>query len=510
MYCPACDKNFGPVHSRCPECDSWLRVSGPEAEDGGHDHAAQGAPGTGSQAIDWAAPASHGGWGGSRSAPAAPGDQWLGGAASGWGQSQAPPSAGWLGGDSGDGGSGWHPARTPQTSGWLGGGGPEGEGDGWGSVAAPAEPLSALVDEALESDEDPEEDWDEIPEDEVSEPLDLDEVLTAVPQPSPYRWVAVVLVVLLVGGGLFLLRPASGPEVAGEPPQSAAGTSDVVVPPEILLGSAAESAGEGMFEVAAAQAATAVDLLARSGGDPAALADARLSLASYSMEAGDFATGLEQYRQLSRAYPDDATYAGLFDEALQRAEKAGRIEANEAYEEATSLFAAGEFNSALQVAREALDLYEENRGSRAQLASAHALMGRSLSKLRSYGQAEEHLAAAVEYDPSVRQYRQDLAAVSTYTTPQVETAPAQPRVIVVKPEPKNYPTKRTRIRRRASRPQRQPERAAAAPQPASPSRPRTAAPPPAPRKREAGLRPPGGESGLKSYYNTYKSAFDRD
>ncbi|MBS2034037.1 hypothetical protein JST97_03565 [bacterium] len=31
MYCPACDKEFSPVHSRCPECKGWLRVSGPAA-----------------------------------------------------------------------------------------------------------------------------------------------------------------------------------------------------------------------------------------------------------------------------------------------------------------------------------------------------------------------------------------------------------------------------------------------------------------------------------------------
>lgn len=31
MYCPACDKEFSPVHSRCPECKGWLRVSGPPA-----------------------------------------------------------------------------------------------------------------------------------------------------------------------------------------------------------------------------------------------------------------------------------------------------------------------------------------------------------------------------------------------------------------------------------------------------------------------------------------------
>ncbi len=29
MYCPSCDKSYGAVHSRCPECHSWLKVSAP-------------------------------------------------------------------------------------------------------------------------------------------------------------------------------------------------------------------------------------------------------------------------------------------------------------------------------------------------------------------------------------------------------------------------------------------------------------------------------------------------
>ena len=29
MYCPSCDKSYGAVHSRCPECHSWLKMSAP-------------------------------------------------------------------------------------------------------------------------------------------------------------------------------------------------------------------------------------------------------------------------------------------------------------------------------------------------------------------------------------------------------------------------------------------------------------------------------------------------
>ena len=29
MHCPACDKEFSPVHSRCPDCNGWLRTSKP-------------------------------------------------------------------------------------------------------------------------------------------------------------------------------------------------------------------------------------------------------------------------------------------------------------------------------------------------------------------------------------------------------------------------------------------------------------------------------------------------
>lgn len=31
MYCPSCDKSYGAIHSRCPECHSWLKVSPPSS-----------------------------------------------------------------------------------------------------------------------------------------------------------------------------------------------------------------------------------------------------------------------------------------------------------------------------------------------------------------------------------------------------------------------------------------------------------------------------------------------
>jgi tetratricopeptide (TPR) repeat protein len=35
MYCPSCDKKYGAIHSRCPECHSWLKVSAPASHRGG-------------------------------------------------------------------------------------------------------------------------------------------------------------------------------------------------------------------------------------------------------------------------------------------------------------------------------------------------------------------------------------------------------------------------------------------------------------------------------------------
>ncbi len=177
MYCPSCDKSYGAIHSRCPECHSWLKVSAPSSarsKSGKTGTFSAVSPGQGSvgasavstvprdSGISWADPApaskwdsgSSGTWGDPPGSPEAPSTGleagWGGGAsASAWGESAgtswsgsepasaapapapAPKPNGWLGGEADDdwGGGGLAtsppvgsaPKPRPQSNGWLGG-----------------------------------------------------------------------------------------------------------------------------------------------------------------------------------------------------------------------------------------------------------------------------------------------------------------------------------------------------------------------------------------------------
>lgn len=167
MYCPSCDKTYGAIHSRCPECHSWLKVSAPSGS------RAKSAKASASKAP--APPAAGGGvstlpreneapisW----ADPAPDTNQWSGDSGNDWGTpepsravAQAPPtemapSDSW-GGGGGGGGGGWDtqdsssswgggqstspaPAKA-DNSGWLNGGDSE---DGWGGGGLAASPPS--------------------------------------------------------------------------------------------------------------------------------------------------------------------------------------------------------------------------------------------------------------------------------------------------------------------------------------------------------------------------------
>ena len=181
MYCPACDKEFSPVHSRCPECKGWLRVSGPTvgAKAGGTSRPAvplasdnsssKTTPVTGANVALPSRPVANkgvslGAAGPSAPAATAPTPSQTPPASAGWGASSAAPTNGW-GLDSGSSspsaeatargglGSGWEgsssfgsapaPTAPPAPSGW---GTPAAEAPpapaaaGWGAAAPPAAP----------------------------------------------------------------------------------------------------------------------------------------------------------------------------------------------------------------------------------------------------------------------------------------------------------------------------------------------------------------------------------
>ncbi len=147
MYCPSCDKSYGAVHSRCPECHSWLKVSAPANHRSKSASASSASPGTTGvvstldKETSWPEP-------GSAPAPSAwaseSNESWsdaLPAAAPKKGISVDPApastaSAGWSGGGgwgedaSASGGSDWSAAKMPTSTptrpassggGWLGG-----------------------------------------------------------------------------------------------------------------------------------------------------------------------------------------------------------------------------------------------------------------------------------------------------------------------------------------------------------------------------------------------------
>ena len=183
MYCPSCDKSYGAVHSRCPECHSWLKVSAPanhrsKSAKAASASGAAGAVSTLDKEPSWpeqSRSASPPAWGGSSSeswsdalptssAPQEPAPAtkaqggWSGGG--GWGDESSSewsgvtkmPSAGpmspassggWLGGEdaSSSGGSEWSAPKpvskspvspAPTGGGWLGGQDNDEQDDGWG------------------------------------------------------------------------------------------------------------------------------------------------------------------------------------------------------------------------------------------------------------------------------------------------------------------------------------------------------------------------------------------
>lgn len=177
MYCPSCDKTYGAVHSRCPECHSWLKVSAPSGSRSKGSKSGSFASGTPEQdtrdsgavstvprdsAISWADPSPDdspaGAWGSgssssdwadepesaAASAPIAP--------SSGWGSS-AGSSGGWDTPGKAAAGSAWggseqasavgtskpSAAPAPSGQGWLGGDQPQDDWGGGGlSASAPA------------------------------------------------------------------------------------------------------------------------------------------------------------------------------------------------------------------------------------------------------------------------------------------------------------------------------------------------------------------------------------
>lgn len=500
MFCPSCQKNFGPVHSRCPECNSWLKVSPPETAARPAMASAKTATPAMADEVDWAAPAavssSHGsdeaGWGGSpsgwgaSSSPSAWGNDYdTPTAASGpaWGGApkvKTPENAGgWLG-DESSGGSLWEPNGEPVTQGKNWGGAPAvatPTGGGWlgdqptddiswsdqGSA-----PLSSMVDEAISETEESFDDESWVDDDLVEEAEEYDvSSLEESHQTSAVKGLVAALIVLLLGSGFFLLRPAAAPAEASSEEVAA----DSLGVGRSMFKDAQLSLEGGLPEVAASQAVAAVGHLKEGGAPPEEIHQARELAAGAYVEAQEYEQALEQYEVLKSQ--DPKTFGPRYESVLTDFHKAERILAQGALQDATAALKNDDTNVAISSAQMALKKFEEHHGSKAQIGKAHGVLGQAYLEGRNLASAGEHLAKAVSMVPGAG-FESDLYRVREALQPRakkpVRTVVAPP----VKSSPK-YPTRSgpVTVRPRASKPAPQ----AAAPAPAAQARPKPQAAP---------------------------------
>ncbi|MBI3928136.1 MAG: tetratricopeptide repeat protein [Armatimonadetes bacterium] len=405
----------------------------------------------------------------------------------GGGDAWSKPQEGWL-----SAGTGPQAPPAPTAPGWGAGNGSQGGGS-----------FASMVDEAIEETR-----KDFVPSDTGSVyaeaggtvPVD-DELLLPVhraPRESPLKWFVALLLLLVVGAGAyFLVRKPEAPP----PPKASASES-----PEDYFKTGIEAFNGGNYEKAAMDMEVALATLKM---DPAREKDAlraREIMAHSSLKLEKFDRAEELYKELLRAYPNEAKYKKALAETRAAEVKANRARGEAVLKEARIAISNDEFQKSLTLGLEALELFENNQGTRPQLAQAHGVIGRSYTALGNSSKAAHHLRLAVDYDPSNSDYRnwlsQAAAGTAVYVAPEPErgTVVAPPKV----PKAGSYPTNKGRprpARPSGSRPT----------QPVAPPPPPPVRKPPPPRvttTTKSGTKPPrkGGiprnDDVLPSYRNS--------
>ncbi|MCA9796561.1 MAG: hypothetical protein KC910_32355, partial [Candidatus Eremiobacteraeota bacterium] len=464
-------------------------------------------------------------WGGAPKAPTPKTSGWLGAAeedaSSSWSggstATQAPSAgSGWLGGAGGAGGAapasegkdwaGAPRAETPTGGGWLGAE-PESttEDTMWGSGASssPKSSLSSMVDDAIEETERGDDYDDESWVDDEAEGGLEDEPLAGEVYEDPRggaegagaKILVALLIVIVLGCGFYLLQP-NMQEQAAEPVSTSETQIDHA---QSLLLEAKRTADEGQFELASVQALSAIDMMVEAKAEPAKIEEARMTLAKLYEAAQDYDKAADQYDLLISTGSDEAKYQALLDQAETKFDKQQRVVANGLLTDAKQQLKKDSFNSAISLANQALGLFEDHEGSRAQLGQCHGVLGLAYYHGYDYGHAEDHLEQAVDLYPGGG-YQSALYEVQAAYAPE-PTRRAAPKVTVIR-QSSSVPSGNRRVsHRRSRRSQSSGSSAAAAPAPApAPTRQKREAPA-FKRQKSSGLRPPGGSDGLKSYYN---------
>lgn len=301
---------------------------------------------------------------------------------------------------------------------------------------------------------------------------------------DPWFYVSLVLGLLIVGvfwTAVGRERPVHEEARAPAPVQAAPSAAD-------LVARAQEAYDQGNFDEAVLQARDAVTVLEGLGGDKAELLAARELLARSYANAGETEAALRVYRELVEMAPAETAYAAALEQLQSGIFKGRRARGEQLVAEGNQALADGDAATAIDDGRDALNLFRDSKGTSAQLASAHRLLGRAYYAQGDGYQARMHFEKALAVDPADSVSRQALAALEQQTRPRTVTprptrtyqpsrtyeAPAAPRTASSLPKP-SYPTARPK----------EPEYPTASYQPPQPYRPS-----PPPRVSLPNLPPP--------------------
>lgn len=401
MYCPSCDKSHGAIHSRCPECHSWLKISSPQtssvsrlgeassparqselATAGGREYEEAGPPTASSQG--WIA---DNGW--STKRPSEP---------------ATSQESGWLSAG-GDGSSGWAapPAKTHGPS-HLGAEEFEPQpGRGWlGDPLSANEPsLTQMVGQAfeVESDEFVDDSWvDEEIRDHDFEELEV----AAPPPPSPeiagtfLKLLLAAAMVVLLGGGLMSMdTEKTDPEL-----EAAAEQAEHLQTAQAYISDAEKELGRGKAALAVPQFQTALIHLSEGQAPANKIDELELRLSQAMMAAGDHEESIAHWKNLLKS--SDNRISDAAQDGLLEAKKAKRVEANALLTAAKGEVAKEGTHSPRGKARTALELYQDFDGSKAQIADANGVIGLSFLNSQEYGSAETYLQRALAMEPALR------------------------------------------------------------------------------------------------------------
>ena len=202
-------------------------------------------------------------------------------------------------------------------------------------------------------------------------------------------------------------------------------TPDSDSPPKddatIWLESAQESLDSKDFELAVPQLESAISFLKKGEGEEGRLKETQVLLATTYSKAGDYAAGAALWTELAKSHPDLRKKGkAAADAALRK----NRILANNKVKAAEKAVKSKNFNYAIKIAKEALDIYTVSQGQNSQMARAHGVLGDAYRGEQNTRIAYFHFTEAHKLDPQGR-YLSERSKLRLPVRPKPRAKPVQ-------------------------------------------------------------------------------------